>query len=335
MILVTGGTGFVGSHLLYLLTLENDAVKAIYRKKSTLNAVKKIFSYYSDNFESLFNKIEWIEADLMDVCSLENAFKNVTHVYHAAALVSFNPKDYKLMRKINIEGTSNIVNLCVTGGVKKLCFVSSIATIDKSLNTKIIDENCEWNTENNNYSYAITKYGAEMEVWRATQESVDVVIVNPGIILGAGFWKSGSREMFSNIYNGFKFYADGVTGFVAVKDVVSAMIQLMKSDIKNERYILVSENRSFKDVFFQIADTFGVKKPSIKITKLISSIAWRVDKIITVLTNKSPIITKQSAKSIHSNYYYSSKKITEALNFRFQPISETIKDVCSLYKKDL
>lgn len=333
MILVTGGTGLVGTHLLYHLLLENDSVKAIHRKNSDLQAVKKVFSYYSDNFEAVFKKINWVEVNITDVYLLEKAFENITEVYHSAALISFNPKDYKTMRKVNIEGTSNIVNLCIDKKVKKLCFVSSIATIEKAVNNKIIDEDCEWNTESNNYGYAITKYGAEMEVWRASQENVEVIVVNPGVILGAGFWNNGGPgELFSKIYNGLPFYTEGVTGFISVEDVVKAMIQLMKSEFKNERYILVSENVSFKDVFFQIADGFGKKRPSIKVTKLMSSIGWRLEKIKSVLTGKEPVLTKQSSKSIHNKHYYSSEKIKKALNFKFESISETIKIVCKLYK---
>lgn len=333
MILVTGGTGLVGAHLLYHLLLENNVVKATHRKNSDLQAVKNVFSYYTTNFEAYFNKIEWVEADITDVYLLEKAFENVTEVYHSAALISFNPKDYSKMRKINIEGTANIVNLCIDKKVKKLCFVSSIATIEKSVKKKMIDEDCEWNTETNNYGYAITKYGAEMEVWRASQEGVEVVVVNPAVILGAGFWNSGPGELFSKINKGLNFYADGITGYVAVTDVVKIMIELMKSNIKNERYILVSENVSFKEVFFQIADGLGKKRPTIKVTKFMSAIAWRLGKIISVVTRKPPVLTEQSSKSIHSTYYYSSEKIQKTLNFKFEPVSETIKNTCELYKK--
>ncbi|NOR28968.1 MAG: NAD-dependent epimerase/dehydratase family protein [Lutibacter sp.] len=332
MILVTGGTGLVGAHLLYHLLLENDSVKAIHRKNSDLQAVKNVFSYYSSDFEVVFKRIEWIETDITDVYLLEKSFENVTEVYHSAALVSFNPKDYKEMRKINIEGTSNIVNFCIDKKVKKLCFVSSIATIDKAIGAKIIDETCERNAENNNYGYAITKYGAEMEVWRASQEGVEVIIVNPGVILGAGFWNNGGPgELFTKIHNGLKFYSEGITAFVSVGDVVKTMLLLMKSTIKNERYILVSENVSFKEVFFQIADGFSKKRPSIRVTKFMSSVGWRLEKIKSILTGKPPLLTKQSSQSIHNKHYYSSKKIKMALNFEFESISKTIKRVCKLY----
>jgi len=333
MILVTGGTGLVGSHLLYQLVLKNNTVRAIHRKNSNLNAVRKVFSYYSADFEALFDKIEWIEADIIDVYSLGKAFENVSEVYHAAALISFNSKDNKAMRKVNIEGTSNVVNLCIAKQVRKLCYVSSIATIEKSIDNKIIDENCEWNIELNNYGYAITKHGAEMEVWRASQEGVDMVIVNPGVILGAGFWHNGPGELFSKIYNGLKFYSEGITGFVSATDVVKVMIQLMKSDIKNERYILVSENVSFKDVFFKIAAGFNKKRPTIKTTKLMSAIGWRLEKIRSILTCKPPLLTKQSSKAIHNKHYYSSEKIKKAIHFQFEPVFTTIETVCKLYEK--
>ena len=335
MILVTGGTGLVGSHLLYQLSLENDTIKAIYRKNSNLQAVKNVFSYFSEDFETLFKKIQWIEADITDVVALENAFKNVTEVYHSAALVSFNPKDYREMRKINIEGTSNIVNFSIENNIRKLCFVSSIAAVGKSINKKPINETNEWDIEKSNYGYAISKYGAEIEIWRASQEGVPVVIVNPGVILGAGFWKNGSGKIFDKIYKGFKFYSEGVTGYVSVNDVVKAMLALMKSDIQNERFILVAENISFKEIFTQIALNFNKNKPSIKVTKLMSEIAWRIEKVKSFLINKPPLLTKQSSKSIHQKRYFSSEKIKNTLNFKFQPISKSIAEICKFYLKDL
>jgi dihydroflavonol-4-reductase len=335
MILVTGGTGLVGSHLLYHLSLENDLIKAIHRKSSDLRAVKNVFQYFSSDYEALFQKIEWVEADITDIISLEEAFKNVTEIYHAAALVSFNSKDYTAMDEINIDGTSNIVNFCIENGVKKLCFVSSVATIEKSVTDKMMDETDEWNAEKVSYGYALTKYAAEMEVWRASQEGVPVVIVNPGIILGAGFWHQGSGTLFSKIEKGFSFYSEGVMGFVSVNDVVKVMLLLMKSDIVNERYILVAENRSFKDVFFKMAENFGKKPPSVKVTKFMSAIGWRMEKLKSVFTNVPATLTKHAAKSIHDKRYYSSEKIEKTLNFNFEPISETIKNVCALYKMEI
>ena len=335
MILVTGGTGLVGAHLLYHLSLENDVVTAIHRENSNLQAVKKVFSYYTKDFEHLFNKIKWIEADITDICQLEIAFENITEVYHSAALVSFNPKDYKAMRKINIEGTTNIVNFCINKKVQKLCFVSSIATIEKSINNKVIDEEGEWNVEKNNYGYAITKYGAEMEVWRASQEGIDVVIVNPGVILGAGFWNAGSGKIFTKIFHGLEFYTEGKTGFVGVKDVVKTMVFLTNSTIKNERFILVSENKSYKEVFFLIADALKKKRPYKRIHRWKMELLWRGSSFLSIITGKEPLLSKYAAKSANSTSLYTSKKVQEILPFKFQTIEAVVKEVSENYPTTL
>ena len=333
MILVTGGTGLVGSHLLYHLSLKNDSIRAIYRTESSLEKVKKVFSFYT-NDATYFDKIEWFQADITQVPAMIPAFEDVKHVYHCAAFISFNRKDYREMRKVNIHGTAIVVNLCVDAKIEKLCFVSSIAAVGESLNDALIDEECEWNKELDNSGYSITKFGAEMEVWRASQEGVEVVIVNPGVILGSGFWNAGSGKLFSQVYNGFKYYTEGVTGFVAVQDVVKPMIQLMNSTIKNERFILISENKSFKEIFFAIAASFGKKRPSIKIKPWQTAIFWRFSWLVSKITGVAPLITKYSAKSAHSISNYSSAKIKNAINYEFESVEKSIERVCENYSKD-
>ncbi len=328
MILVTGGTGLVGSHLLYHLLLKNDSVKAIYQKTSDVNAVKKVFGYYTSDFEALFKKIVWVEAELNNIPNLQNAFKEVTYVYHCAALVSFDPADYQKMRRINIDGTTNIVNLCISNSIKKLCFVSSVATVEKSSNSTI-DESESWNSAIYKSGYAITKYGAEMEIWRASQEGVDVIIVNPGIILGSGFWHKGSGNLFTLINKGFNFYTEGVAGLISVKDVVEIMHTLMHSKIKNERFILVAENVPFKNLFFTIADSLDKKRPRINVTKLLSEILWRLDYIKSKITGTKPLMTKNTSRSSQSKNYFTSQKIISALNFKFENVEKAIENIAT------
>lgn len=333
MILVTGGTGLVGSHLLYHLTQKNDTIRAIYRTDNKKEYVKEIFSYYSGNIIDSFSRIEWVQADITNIPSLEPLFKDITHVYHCAALVSFNPKDYKKMRQVNIFGTANVVNFSIENKITKLCYVSSIATIGTSVNEKLINEENEWSDSDNHNCYSITKYGAEMEVWRASQEGIDVVIVNPGVILGSGFYNEGSSKLFTKINNGFKFYTEGVTGFVGVQDVIKSMISLMNSTIKNERFILVSENNSFKEILFMIADSLNKKRPFIKTSKLATSLLWRVDWLLTTILNKEPTLTKNTAKSSHNKSFYSSNKIEEKINFKFESINKIIDKVSKRFNE--
>ena len=337
MILVTGGTGLVGSHLLYKLTSTNQTIKAIYRRAHKLDGVKKVFSYYTDDVDTHFNKIEWIETDLNDVPALSEAFKDVTHVYHCAAFVSFEPDKYHQLRKINIEGTANIVNLCIKNHVKKLCYVSSIAAIGHELDeNKLITETTPWNPEEDHSVYAITKYGAEIEVWRGTQEGVDAVIVNPGVILGPGFWRGGgSGSLINQIYKGFPYYTNGFTAYVDVDDVTEIMVQLMNSSIKNESFIVISENLSFKDFQSNVAKDLGVKPAQKEAGKFLLGIAWRMDWLNHKLKGKRRKLSKQMAKTALSKTIYDASKIKKALDFEFKPIHLSIETTSNQFLKDI
>jgi nucleoside-diphosphate-sugar epimerase len=337
MILVTGGTGLVGSHLLYKLISNNEIVRATYRRAHKLDAVKHVFSYYTDDVETLFNKIEWVEANINDVPALELAFKDIDYVYHCAAFISFEPDKYHQLRKINIEGTANIVNLCISNTVKKLCYISTIAAIGKNDNTdELIDETTDWNPDSDNSVYAITKYGAEMEVWRSTQEGLNAVIVNPGVILGPGYWKgAGSGSLFKKIHKGMSYYTTGISGYVDVLDVVELMHNLLNSTIKNEGFILVSENLSFKDFQQKTAKALNVTPPKKEASKLLLSIAWRLDWLNHKLLGKRRQLSKQLAKTARSKTRYDNSKIKKALNFEFTPIDTSINKVSKLFLQDL
>jgi nucleoside-diphosphate-sugar epimerase len=335
MILVTGGTGMLGAHLLYKLVENQEKVRAIYRTEDAIKKTKNVFDYDVENGEELFSKIEWCKADITDVPSLEKAFADVTNVYHVAAKVSFDESDAKQMRKVNIYGTANVVNFCVAFGVKKLCFVSSIAAIAKSVEKDFIDEDDEFNVETNNYSYAITKYGAEMEVWRGAQEGLDVVVVNPGVILGPGFWKENSGTLFSMIYKKSPFYTEGVTAFIGGNDVVKTMMAAMKSAVVNERFILSSENKSFKDVLFAIADNLNVGRPKIKVTSLIAAIGWRLSWLKSKLTGGANSFPKHTAKSANNKSYYTSEKVKTTFQIEFEKMDEVIAQISKQYLIDI
>ncbi len=334
MILVTGGTGLVGAHLLYHLAIKEDKIRAIFRNPDKISKTKHVFSYFTQDVDALFNKIEWVEADIIDIPKLTKAFKDVTKVYHCAALVSFDPNDYHDLRKSNIEGTANVVNQCIENKIQKLCYVSSIAAIGKTKNDGFITEENYWNPEDDNSVYAISKYGAEMEVWRGTQEGIEAVIVNPGIILGGGFWKYGSGSLFRIIHRGLNYYTKGIVGFVDVEDVVKGMIQLMKSDISNERYIMIAENLSFEEFFKKVANSLDVKPPKKEIKNWMLQVAWRLDWAKQKLTQKRRKLTKQTAASLLSDRSYSSDKIKTDLNFQFKPIERSIEESSRLFLKD-
>jgi len=332
MILVTGGTGLVGAHLLYYLSQKHNTIRATKRASSDIQPVLEVFKGYSPNAESLFEKIEWVTANITEIPALTDAFKDITQVYHCAAYVSFDPKNYKKLKKANIEGTANVVNLCLQQGVQKLCYVSSIATLGSAQNNSKIKEDTPWNPEEKNSVYAITKYGAEMEVWRGSQEGLNVVIVNPGVILGEGFWHSSSGIIIKNGNKKRNFTTPGSTGFVDVQDVVTAMIQLMESTVTKERFILVAENLTYQELMTQLAIAFGQKPPNKFLPKWILVVVSYIDKISSVLFGTKRQLPLANVHSLYMKSEYNAKKIEEQIGFSFMPIEKTIERVTMSYK---
>lgn len=333
MILVTGGTGLVGAHLLYKLAAEGKEVRAIYRNEQALEKTKNVFSCYTNNYKPLFNAIEWVKADILDLPALAEAFNEVSEVYHCAAFISFAPNDYHLLRKINIEGTANVVNIGISKNINKLCYVSSVATLGNSLGTDPINESTYWNPELDNSVYAITKYGAEMEVWRGTQEGLNAVIVNPGVIIGAGIWENGTGQLFKKAQKGIPFYSSGSIGLVAVEDVVRVMTKLMDSDTINERFILVAENWPYQKFLRVLATSVNGKIPKRQISPNALGVLWRLDWLKHAITRQKRQLTKQLARSLSSKHQYSNLKIKHALNYQFKDMVAYITSVGQLYLK--
>jgi len=332
MILVTGATGLVGSHLILSLLENNSTVRAIYRNEKSIEKTKSIFELYGK--EILFDSIQWIQADITDVTTLDAAFENIEYVYHCAALISFDPNDEASLRKTNIEGTANVVNFCVEYQIKKLCYVSSIAALgDLKEHETIISETTEWNPELPHSDYAISKYGGEMEVWRGKQEGLNIVIVNPGVIIGPGFWTTGSGLLFTKVNHGIMFYTRGTTGFVSVHDVVKCLIYCMKTTINDERFCLVAENLSFDFILTNIADAMRVQAPTLCATPTITSIAWRLDWVFSFLFMRKRVLSKLMTKSIQQKNQYANDNIKSIYPIAFQNISQSILETAKLYPK--
>jgi nucleoside-diphosphate-sugar epimerase len=335
LILVTGGTGLVGSHLLYDLCSAGHQVRVLKRPETNTAALKRTFSYYNPNAEQLLSLVEWRDADLLDVYSLLDAMEGVDTIYHCAAMVSFEKKHEALMMRTNIEGTANMVNAALERGITKFCHVSSIATLGRTEHGEPVTEETFWKSSPSNSNYSISKYGAEREVWRASEEGLDVVIVNPSIILGPGNWTQSTCNMFSKGYEGIKFYTDGTTGFIDVRDVSRLMIKLMNSDIKNQRFILNSENAGYRYFFDEMHTAFSRSRPSLKAGRFMSDLAWRMETIRSLFSGKPPLITRETARAAQSNSTFSSEKILAAFpDYKFIPLKESVESTCKFFLAD-
>ena len=318
------------------LLQSGNKVKAIHQKNSDLQAVKKVFGYYLPKEEAdfLFGEIIWHPASITDIPALTDAFNGITKVYHCAALVSFNSKDTAALRKINIEGTANIVNFCISKKVEKLCYISSISTMDLNIGEKFIAEDFTWYPEKDHSDYAISKHGAEIEVWRASQEGVPVVILNPGVILGPGFWNKGTGQIFKKVYEGLHYHFPKITGFVGVKDVATLAVKVMESTVENEQYIVVAQNLSFKEVLDYVAESLGKRPPQKSLKPRMVYMGWLYQAIGSFLFGTKKQISKRDHKTLFEQALYSSKKVKNEFSYEFKPVKDVIEETAGVFIKE-
>jgi nucleoside-diphosphate-sugar epimerase len=333
MILVTGGTGLVGAHLLLDLSKKGMPVRALKRRSGKLDYVKRVFDHYAENSDELFGLIEWVEGDILDVPTLEEAMPAVDYVYHSAAIVSFHKADRHDMMRTNAEGTANVVNVALEKGVRKLCHVSSIAALGRAENNGVTDESTPWVNSKDNSIYSVSKYNAEKEIWRGIEEGLDAVIINPSIILGLAGPQKGSSQLFSTVWSGLRYYSSGVNGFVDVRDVVRIMIMLMESDIKGERFVVNAGNISYKEIFDKIAEVYDKPKPFVPVNRFMSGLAWRILKTYSLVSGKPPLVTKETARTASNKYRYDNSKIKNTLDYNFIEMDQTIKETANNIKK--
>jgi nucleoside-diphosphate-sugar epimerase len=334
MILVTGGTGLLGSHLLFDLVSTGRQVRALKRPGSDTERVRHVFSYYSPDADTLFGKIDWVTADLLDYGAMEDALEGIEEVYHAGAVVSFYPADHKKMLKVNIEGTATLVNLSREAGVKRFCYVSSVATLGRAENSGDSDEETYWVPSRRNSVYSISKYGAEREVWRAMEEGLNALIINPSVILGPGFWHDNSG-LFRLVHNGLAYYTRGVNGYVDVRDVSHCMILLMEGGHFGERYICSAANLSYQSLFEMMARHLGKPAPHVHVAPALTSVAWRVEAVRAFITGSKPEVTREMATTAAQIYTYSNEKIRRVLGFSFRAVEDSIREISEYYLADL
>lgn len=332
MILITGATGMIGAHIAFALTAQGHTVRALKRSNASIAETEKIFRFYSMDAETLLQRIQWMEGDVLDILSLEEAMQDVAHVYHSAALVSFDPKERDQMVKVNGEGTANVINVAMHAGVKKFCHISSVAALGRTADLKNIGEETWWKNDPANSWYAISKYAAEREAWRATEEGMDVVIVNPTVVVGPGNPSRSSNAIFSLAKKGFAWYTAGTGGFVDARDVADAAVKLMESSIANERFVLNAQNLSYRDFADKLLARFGHQPTSREMGAGLSGLLWRTEKFLTLFSGKPPRITKESAHAAREAATYTGQKITEAIDFTYRDIDATLDEVCAYYK---
>ena len=322
MILVTGATGFIGSHLMCHLAKKDIYPVALFRHASNQKVVRALFeSTFSGDAHERFQKIIWRQGDLRDFSSLLAAFEGITSVYHCAGYISMAQGDIAKLNEINIQGSTFLVNLCLEKAVKKLVYVSSIAALGSDPTTDRIDEYTAWDNTTDKTPYAYSKYGGEIEVWRAMQEGLNAVIVNPGIVLGKD---SPFDTVIQRFEKGFRGYTPGSSGFVSIADVIEVLEHLMNSTIRDERFILVAENWTGKAVARFILNNNGKSSRVFKIPKSFFYLFWILEYALMLLRIKKRFLTLALISSLYEQKSIDGSKIKTVIPFEYRPIGKLL-----------
>lgn len=332
MILVTGATGLVGGHLLWHLLRKNEKVIAVKRYSSNLHSLRVIFSFYTDDPDGSLNRIIWRNADMNDSFSLGSALEGVDKVYHCAAVVSMGGAGNGII-DTNVEGTKRIVDLCIERKISKFCFVSSIAACGSLPGGEQVDETVPWTDVPGRSLYSKSKYLSEQEVWKGISKGLNAVIVNPGVILGVSGNDSGSSMLFSRVKKGMPFYTAGGSGYVYVEDVVKAMIALMESDISAERFILVAENVSNREILSMISTGFNMRKPFLPVGRTLLSVVGVFSEVAGRIFGFIPLIDRGSARTATGRSFYSNRKIIRYTDIKFTPVAGCVARICRFMLK--
>lgn len=309
-ILITGITGLFGSHLAREFS-QMGKIHGLRREDSDLGLLGDL-------------EVQWHIGELSNMESLLESLQEIDLVIHSAGMVSFSGKDKEKLYQVNTTGTSNLVNAMLSVGVKKLVHVSSVAAIGRSPELKKIDEEFKWTESPFNTAYAVSKYLAELEAWRGEQEGLELIVVNPSVLLGKASYGKSSAAIYSYVLEENKFFPKGDLNYIDVRDAAKITRNLVEKQVWGERFILNAQSISFQEFFSEIAKVFGKKAPQFPIPDWLILIAATSGSILRAIgLSKSPV-NKQTAMISQQKTYFDNAKIQSLLDYSYFPLIESL-----------
>lgn len=322
-ILITGATGFVGAYVLRELIKEGYTnIRATHRSIVDEALLTKEFAH-----------VQWVEAELEDYFSLEEAMEDIEMVVHCAAMVSFLPKDKKTLIEVNQTGTRYIVDAALHTGVKRLIYISSVAALGRNIDDFAITEDTKWDNGGTPTNYAISKFLAEEEVWRGQAEGLSVALVYPSIILGAWKWSVGTAKMFAFANRKSPFYPAGHTGIVDVRDVAKAVSLLIDRKQDRDRFLLNGRNLSYHDLLEKMAIALGHPPPHKAFPERWARVLTWLDSWRAWLTGGTPLLTKETTRASYRKHVYDSSLSKDTLGIKYRSIDQTINETATIFVK--
>ncbi|GAA0877478.1 NAD-dependent epimerase/dehydratase family protein [Algoriphagus jejuensis] len=311
-ILITGITGFFGSELAREFSQMGN-IHGLKRRGSTTSLL-----------DTYGFPIHWHHGELSDSDSLLDALTGIDLVIHCAGLVSFSAKDKNRLYEVNTIGTANLVNAMLIAGVTKLVHVSSVAAIGRSPELKVITEEYKWTDSPLNTEYAVSKYLAELEAWRGEQEGIELIVINPSVLLGKASYGKSSTTIYGYVLNENRFFPNGDLNYIDVRDAAKITKLLVEKGAWGERFILNREAISFEVFFGAVAAIFGKRAPNLPLSD------WQVSVFLWVVTlfrflglNAFPV-DKKTAKLSQQKIYFDNSKTQKLLAYDYFSLKESL-----------
>lgn len=311
-ILITGITGLVGSELSRAFS-SLGMIHGLKREGSDLSAL---------GLQDL--SIHWHEGDILDFNSLLEAMEGMDMVIHAAGKVSFLPKDEKSLFEVNQQGTAHVVNAMITAGVPKLVYVSSVAALGQVSDQEEYDETSTWVDGPDQTAYALSKYRAELEVWRGEQEGLQVLVVNPAVVLGKFAYTRSSGALYQAVLNGLPFFPTGNLNYIDVRDVAVITRALVEKGAWGQRFVLSKESIPYQTFFQLAAQAFGRSVPKRSLPNGLISWGFPILKTLAWVIGKNFPMTASVARNAQRKTRYNNQKVERYLQFRYRELQDTL-----------
>ena len=320
-LLVTGASGQLGRRLIKELLGKNYRIRAHYRSE------EKASRYCPEGVEKVLG-------DITNPDWLDKAVSGCDLVIHCAAKVSVRPlnkRDTEYMYKVNVEGTRAVVDSCLRGGVKRLIHVSSIAAVAASTDGTPVDETAKFNLGGFDLPYFDTKHEAEQIALAATGESLEVVSVNPSIMVSLPDRQMSEKDR-NKIPKRIPVYFNFGLNLVYTQDVIEGIIAAIDKGRPGERYLLTGENFNPKRAFALAKEYFGIKKPYLKVPLFCFYLAGALAEVIYVFRHKKPKLNRKIARLLKYKLYYSHEKASQELGFKPKDLEGIVQEIVRYLK---
>lgn len=302
-VLVTGATGFLGSHLCRRFVLEGHEVTAFRRPESNTALLADL-------------TLRHVLGDITEPEAVNEAVKGQDVVIHAAAHLAYWRRVRDVQARINVDGTRHVVQACQQAGVRRLVHVSSVAAIGIPQAQRPADETFRFNLDNSGLNYHLSKHRAEQEVQRGCVNGLEAVIVNPGSIFGPHGRSFRGGEMIEKVRRRrvVPYFLGGIN-VVHVDDVVDGIVRALKLGQSGERYILGGENLTYRRIAEMAAERLRLARQFVPVPPLVTGLAAALTEPVSAWTGKRPRFTYEVHYCSSHYQFYDSSKARKELGF--------------------